>query len=84
MRIYPQNKEVTMCERYGKCALFMSKLVIESHMSSIFVKKYCECNKANCARYKVAQTLGIEYVTNTLFPFMADKAESIIAEKLAE
>ena len=53
---------------------------MEKGIGSMYKQKYCEGDKTTCARYIVATTLGPEYVTNNLYPNMADQAKKIIAE----
>ncbi|MCR4940514.1 MAG: hypothetical protein K5930_10485 [Treponemataceae bacterium] len=69
---------MSLCERFVKCPFYQDKMVIETGVGSILKKKYCESNKHKCARYKVLCELGPEYVDNTLFPYMKDRALELI------
>lgn len=53
-------------------------MIIETGVGKILKKKYCESNKGMCARYLVLCQLGPEYVDNTLFPYMMDRAHELI------
>ena len=53
-------------------------MIIETGVGAVLKKKYCESNKNNCARYMVLQAIGPEYVDNTLFPHMLDRAMELI------
>lgn len=68
------------CEFFNTCVLFHSKMFLDSGLAAEFRLKYCECNKKNCARYKVCTQKGKDYVLDTLLPFMNDRATQIIAE----
>jgi len=67
-----------ICERLEKCPFYQDKMIIETGLGTILKKKYCESNKNECARYMVLQTIGAEYVDNTLFPHMKDRAYELI------
>jgi hypothetical protein len=71
---------MAVCEKLEKCPFYQGKLVIDTGIGPMLKKKYCESDKASCARYMVATTVGPEHVTNLLFPNMKEKAEQIIAE----
>lgn len=66
------------CEKLAKCPFYQGKMSMESGLGHMYKKKYCEGDKTTCARYMVATTLGPDYVTNNLYPNMADKAKAII------
>jgi hypothetical protein len=51
---------------------------IECTLGKIHKKKYCEGDKNLCARYKVATTLGKEYVPADLYLIMMEEANQII------
>ena len=68
------------CEKLSKCPFYQGKMSMEKGIGSMYKQKYCEGDKTTCARYIVATTLGPEYVTNNLYPNMADQAKKIIAE----
>ncbi len=69
---------MNLCERFGKCPFYQDKMVIETGVGSSLKKKYCESNTHMCARYMVLCQLGPEYVDNTLFPYMLDRAHELI------
>jgi hypothetical protein len=53
---------------------------IDTGLGSIYKRKYCEGDKKICARYKVAQAVGKEFVPLSLYPNMNDKADEIIRQ----
>ncbi len=68
------------CEKLEKCPFYQGKMSMDSGLGSIYKKKYCEGDKTECARYKVATTLGPTYVTEHLYPNMMAQADKIIAD----
>ena len=70
---------MAMCEKLEKCPFYQGKMTMDSGIGSMFKKKYCEGGKTICARYIVA-TLGPNFVPDTLFPNMNDRAKAILAE----
>ncbi len=70
---------MAQCEKLEKCPFYQGKMSMESGLGAMYKRKYCEGNKLECARYRVATTLGPEFVTDKLYPNM-DK----IADKLIE
>ena len=71
---------MSTCERLEACPFYKGKLVVENDLAEVLKAKYCLCNKENCARYKVLNELGPDYVDDLLFPHMMSKAYLIIAE----
>ena len=61
-------------------SFYQGKMTMDSGIGSMFKKKYCEGGKTICARYIVATTLGPNFVPDTLFPNMNDRAKAILAE----
>ena len=68
------------CENLAKCPFYNDQMDINSGLGALYKRKYCENEKTSCARYKVASTVGKEYVTPYLYPNMDDAAEKIIKE----
>ena len=67
------------CEKLSGCAFYQGHMIATSGIGDILKKKYCEAgNKENCARYQVCTQLGKEYLDNTLFPNMTDRAQEMI------
>jgi hypothetical protein len=58
----------------------MIKWTCDKGLGKIYKQNYCEGDKTTCARYKVATTLGKEFVPSSLYPNMNEAAERIIAE----
>ena len=69
---------MAVCEKLEKCPFYQGQMRTDSGIGSMYKQKYCEGDKTQCARYMVATTLGSDYVTNSLYPNMADKAKAII------
>jgi len=76
-RIYNMDT-MEICERFEKCPFYQDKMIIETGLGIILKKKYCEMNKHKCARYMVLQAIGPQYVDNSLFPHMKDRAFELI------
>lgn len=68
------------CEFLEKCPFYNDRMVKENQLGTILKAKYCRGNKLLCARYKIATSLGKEYLNNMIFPYMNDRAEQLIAE----
>ena len=66
------------CEKLALCPFYNDQMPIDSAIGRMYKKHYCEGDKSNCARYKVSTALGKEFVPDTLFPNMLEKAEYII------
>ena len=66
------------CEKLSKCPFYQGKMSMDSGLGAMYKKKYCEGDKTICARYMVATTLGPEFVNESLYPNMHDKAKEII------
>ena len=71
---------MAVCENLAKCPFYQGKMTMDDGIGAMYKRKYCEGDKNSCARYMVATTVGKEYVTESLYPNMADKAKKIIAE----
>ena len=67
------------CKYISKCMFYnKSKMPMEKGFGAIFRKKYCESDFSVCARFLVAETLGQEYISDSLYPNMTDVAEKLI------
>lgn len=66
------------CENLSKCPFYQGKMSMEAGLGSMYKKKYCEGDKNLCARYMVAHQLGKEFVPESLYPNMIEKAKEII------
>ena len=71
---------MAVCEKLAGCPFYQGTMDIESGLGKMYKQKYCEGDKTICARYRVATTVGKEFVTNSLYPNMDSKADKIIAE----
>ena len=71
---------MAVCEKLEKCPFYQGKMSMDSGLGSMYKQKYCEGDKTTCARYRVATTLGPEFVTTNLYPNMSDMADRIIAQ----
>ena len=68
------------CEKLATCPFYQGDMKMESGLGAMYKKKYCEGNKIECARYKVATTLGKDFVPIDLYPNMGSRADKIIAD----
>lgn len=68
------------CEKLAKCPFYQGNMSMDSGLGSMYKRKYCEGDKTQCARYRIATTVGPEFVTNHIYPNMKDIADKIIAE----
>ncbi len=66
------------CEKLANCPFYQGKMSMETGLGAMYRQKYCEGDKTACARYKIATTLGPEFVTNNIYPNMDDLAKKII------
>lgn len=71
---------MAVCEKLEGCPFYRGKLVIETNIGETLKEKYCMNDKESCARYMVFKNCGPEYVNDTLFPHMKDKAIYLIGE----
>ena len=69
---------MAICERFEKCPFYQDSMIIETGVGKVLKKKYCETNKNECARYIVLQAIVPEFVDNTLFPHMKDRAYELV------
>ena len=74
---------MAVCENLAKCPFYQGKMTMHDGIGAMYKRKYCEGDKNSCARYMVATTVGKEYVTESLYPNMAEKAKKIIEEHKA-
>ena len=68
------------CEKLLTCPFYNDKMDINKGLGKIYKEQFCEGNKEKCARYKVATTLGKDFVPSNLYPNMDKRADEIIAE----
>ena len=68
------------CEKLAACPFYQGDMKMESGLGAMYKMKYCEGDKMECARYKVATTLGKEFVPTDLYPNMVSRADKIIAD----
>ena len=68
------------CEKLAKCPFYQGEMSMDSGLGRMYKRKYCEGDKTQCARYRIATTVGPEFVTNHIYPNMKDMADKIIAE----
>ncbi|HHY13738.1 MAG TPA: hypothetical protein GX526_03750 [Thermoanaerobacterales bacterium] len=68
------------CENFKGCIFYNDKMDIESGLGQLYKRRYCENDKASCARYIVANALGKENVPADLYPNMHERAEKILEE----
>ena len=68
------------CEKLSKCPFYQGQMSMDAGIGSMYKKRYCEGDKTICARYRIATTVGPEFVTNAIYPNMTAKADEIIAK----
>ncbi len=71
---------MAQCEKLAKCPFYQGKMTMESGLGAMYKQKYCEGDKTACARYRIATTVGPEFVNNNIYPNMDAMADKIIAE----
>lgn len=67
-----------ICEMLEYCPFYSDLMPMEKGVGAIYKKKYCLGNKEECARYRVITELGVEYVSESLYPNMHDLAGKIL------
>lgn len=72
------------CDRLEGCPFYHDKMPLKHGVGTIFKTKYCNDNFEQCARYKVSQKVGAQFVPNSLYPNMNDVADGIIKEALQD
>jgi len=68
------------CENLGGCSFYNDKMPMDMGLGQIQKKRYCEGDKEQCARYKVASTIGKANVPTDLYPIMMERANKLIDE----
>lgn len=67
------------CEVLSMCAFFNDTMQEMTAIASMYKRKYCQGDNADCARHMVRNALGKQYVPADLFPNQQDRARRIIA-----
>jgi hypothetical protein len=68
------------CENLSGCPFYKNKMPVDKGLGELQKMKYCEENKALCARYKVASSIGKENVPFDLYPHMVVRANKVIED----
>lgn len=66
------------CPSLVKCPFYNDKIADKPILAEMYKKKYCKSNNNNCARWKIATTLGKQFVPTDLFPNQVDRINEII------
>ncbi|HPR62700.1 MAG TPA: hypothetical protein PK014_00630 [Thermoanaerobaculia bacterium] len=66
------------CKMLEGCLFFHDKLEAMPSTAMLLKEKYCLKAYEDCARYRVATTLGREKVPGNLFPGQTDRADQIL------
>ena len=66
------------CELIGKCPFFANRMSALPTVAKMMKKRYCEGDKGDCARYRLAESIGKNCVPANLFPHQMDIANDII------
>jgi hypothetical protein len=69
------------CSFLSGCPFYNDKMENKPALASMYKKNYCEGNYADCARWKIATTVGRPAVPADLFPNQHDRAELILQER---
>ncbi len=69
-----------VCEKLANCPFYKGEMSMEHGLGAIYKKRYCEEDKDLCARYKIATTLGPQYVRDNFYPNDHEGAERILAK----
>ncbi len=66
------------CPLLAGCPFYNDKMDSKPALANMYKRNYCEGTYDNCARWKVANTLGREAVPADLFPNQIDRLEHIL------
>lgn len=69
------------CECLPKCPFFHDRMSNMPSMADIYKTRYCLGDNFHCARYKIFQSLGREYVPEDLFPNELERALEMLTER---
>ncbi|MFH1378210.1 MAG: hypothetical protein ABIH86_05620 [Planctomycetota bacterium] len=72
------------CELIEKCAFFTNRMSTLPTVAKMMKKRYCEGDKDDCARYRLALSIGKNGVPANLFPHQMDIANDIIKRESAK
>lgn len=77
----PFNRPVsTETESLVKEYLHTPGVLTSEQFSTAHIRKYCQGNYKECARFKIANRLGPENIPKNLLPQQLEKAERILAK----
>jgi hypothetical protein len=69
---------MNQCECLAGCPFFHDKMENMPAMADIFKKRYCLGDSLTCARHRVFEARGREFVPMDLFPNDNEYAETIL------
>ena len=62
------------------CAFFSKINTMDDDVAGFFKETFCLVENSECARRKVAETVGRDYVPESLYPNELNRAEEIISK----
>lgn len=71
------------CECLNGCPFFNDRMKAMEGLGAIFKKNYCLGDSSQCARHIVFKQLGKANVPGDLYPNMIDRANAILAGRVA-
>ena len=79
---YCQGMSAPECPRLSGCPFFNNKFKNMPAAAEMAKKSYCRSSQyEDCARYIVAQALGVSAVPDNLYPDQVDRAHALIVSK---
>jgi len=67
------------CEFLSRCCYLKNKLKNMPAATKMIKSMYCLWHYEECARYRIAEVLGLENIPSDLFPADTKKAEAILS-----
>jgi len=71
---------MAVCSLLGGCQFFDEEMCYMPGLAELYKSIYCMTDNSDCARFIVAEKLGIENVPKNLYPNMVSRANEIVAE----
>ncbi len=73
---------MAICSYYATCSFYQNALVCKTEAGALLKQNYCEKgNVENCARLVIATKLGLEYLDDSIFPNMMEKARELLKQQ---
>lgn len=68
------------CVKLSKCPFFHDKMANMPSMADLMKQNYCQGDWSRCARYRIFNDLGNEYIPADLFPNEQDRATQVLKD----